>query len=328
MLRGGPLIPKNFSNPVYDGCFADPFVWEHEGVFYAVGTGDLEGAGRITQAETLIPLLRSVDLQNWDYVGKALVPPPETLGGSYWAPEVAYEGGKFYLYYAAGKGGHRMRVAVADKPTGPYHDVGQPMVDQAKIPFSIDGTAFKDDDGKWYFYYAADFLDLSAQGRVGTTIVVDRLINMTELAGDPQPIVRAMYDWQLYERNFKKHGGTWEWYTIEGPHVRKRLGKYWCMYSGGCYQNDSYGVDFLVADHPLGPWRDTGSAHGGRLLHSQEGVIGPGHHSIVTDPKTGQDYIVYHAWDKAMTMRQMWIDPLNWTSEGPRVERFSQGGGA
>ena len=27
--------------------------------------------------------------------------------------------------------------------------------------------------------------------------------------------------------------------------------------------------------------------------------------------------LVYHAWDEAVERRQMWIDPLYWTEDGP-----------
>ncbi len=28
-----------YTNPIYDRYFADPFVWRHEGTYYAIGTG-------------------------------------------------------------------------------------------------------------------------------------------------------------------------------------------------------------------------------------------------------------------------------------------------
>ena len=31
-----------YANPVYPEYFADPFVWKHDGVFYAIGTGVVE----------------------------------------------------------------------------------------------------------------------------------------------------------------------------------------------------------------------------------------------------------------------------------------------
>ncbi|HYP07961.1 MAG TPA: hypothetical protein VER03_17145, partial [Bryobacteraceae bacterium] len=56
--------------PVYSGYFADPFVWRHDDVYYAVGTGAAEeqgdAGGRVFQ------MLRSVDLATWTPMGSAL----------------------------------------------------------------------------------------------------------------------------------------------------------------------------------------------------------------------------------------------------------------
>ena len=41
---------------------------------------------------------------------------------------------------------------------------------------------------------------------------------------------------------------------------------------------------------------------------------------ITTGPDGETEYIVYHAWDKAMKMRQMCIDKLDWTTDGPRCD--------
>jgi hypothetical protein len=56
-------------------------------------------------------------------------------------------------------------------------------------------------------------------------------------------------------------------------------------------------------------------------------VIGPGHHSIVTSPE-GVDYAVYHAWNEAMTDRQMCVDRLDWIDGVPSITRFAGAGSA
>jgi arabinan endo-1,5-alpha-L-arabinosidase len=48
-------------------------------------------------------------------------------------------------------------------------------------------------------------------------------------------------------------------------------------------------------------------------------VRGPGHHCIVKGPDGKTDYFVYHAWDASMKVRQLCIDRLEWTLEGPRL---------
>src|SRR4051812_24120437 len=110
--------PRRRPNPVYPEYFADPFVWRHEGVYYAVGTGAPEAAGRAGDAEAagagrVFPVLRSDDLVTWRRAGNALRRPDPTLGDTFWAPEVAYHHGTFYLYYSVGREdkGHQLRVA-------------------------------------------------------------------------------------------------------------------------------------------------------------------------------------------------------------------------
>lgn len=98
------------ANPVYKGYFADPFVLAHEGQYYAYGTG-ASANGKVFQ------VLRSADLAHWTPLGTAL----ETLAEEpldYWAPEVAFDGDTFYMYYSVGQGdqGHTLRVASADVP--------------------------------------------------------------------------------------------------------------------------------------------------------------------------------------------------------------------
>src|SRR5947209_11311916 len=104
------------ATPVYDGYFADPYVWEHNGVYYAIGTGAREASGHT--AQKIFPVLESRDLANWHLLGDALVAPEPELGDSFWAPAVAYAEGTFYLYYSAGHGdkNHQLRVAESSTP--------------------------------------------------------------------------------------------------------------------------------------------------------------------------------------------------------------------
>ena len=145
---------------------------------------------------------------------------------------------------------------------------------------------------------------------------------MTQLRDEPRTVLRARHDWQRFESNRAIYNGTYDWHTVEGPCVRKRNGRYYCFYSAGRWENDTYGVDYAVADHVLGPYSDSGNESGPRVLRTIPGsLIGPGHNSIVSTPD-GEDWIVYHAWDPGMTARRMFIDRLVWTADGPRCERW------
>lgn len=317
-------------NPVFNRYFADPFAFRVGATYYAVGTPRDEGDFCRTSGR-VVPMIKSHDLQNWQPVkngGYVLTPPDSLRGGLFWAPEIATDGQRFYMYYHPGKVSpsprFEIRCAVADHPEGPYTDTGRAMTDMARNPFAIDAHVFRDSDGQRYMYYATDFPENGDGYFRGTGLVVDRMTSMTTLEGNPRVVMRAKWPWQIFQKGRDIYGRVADWYTLEGPTVVKRFGKYFCFYSGGCYENDSYGVDYLVADHPMGPWREVGPLVRGRgpqVIRTMPGVIGPGHNSLVTTAD-GADYFVYHAWNQGMTERQMWADPVVWTPNGPLIERF------
>ncbi|MCA1481780.1 family 43 glycosylhydrolase, partial [Bradyrhizobium sp. NBAIM08] len=130
---------------------------------------------------------------NWTQIGGAM----EKLDNDspfYWAPEVVYANGKFYLYYSVGNEAlMEMRVAVSDRPDGGFVDSGRKLTTE---DFAIDGHVFFDDDGQKYFFYAIDFINHS---HIGTGTVVDKMTDFFTLEGRPRPVTRAKYDWQVYD---------------------------------------------------------------------------------------------------------------------------------
>jgi beta-xylosidase len=305
-----------YTNPVYPHYFADPFVIQHEGSYYAYGTGKRPFTGG-----KAFEVLHSRDLIHWTSLGGCLIPlEPHQFHKSvsheaeldYWAPEVGFDGEHFYMYYSVGwrDERHTLHVAKSSRPEGPFREVGTLTPHEL---FAIDASPFQDDDGQWYLFYARDFLE---DGRVGTALGVDRLVTMTQLEGNMRTVLRASADWQIYERNRTKYNKIYDWHTLEGPFVIKRNGKYYCLYSGGDWRGINYGVSYAVANHPLGPWHEpyTGSATLLRTIPDK--VIGPGHNSVVKAPN-GDDYIIYHAWDAAKTARRLCIDKLEWKNGEP-----------
>lgn len=310
-----------YQNPLWSGYCADPFVLKWRNEYYAYGTGSsrgdvLEGDGR------MFPVLHSADLAHWEYLGGALAPLRPHTPTAYWAPEVVARDDRFYMYYSAASGTndeqHRLRVAVAEHPAGPFVDTDRILLPDEQ--FTIDAHPFHDPkDGQWYLFFAKDFFD----ERVGTGIAVVPLADdMVTPTGAPSTALRASADWQVYERNRHLYGRMWDaWHTVEGPCVVVHDGRYYCFYSGGAWHTDAYGVGYGVADHVLGPYRDERASAGPSVLRGiPDSVLGPGHTSIARGPDDQTEFLIYHAWDTAQTVRRFCMDPLRWTPDGPRCD--------
>jgi len=304
-------------NPVYGSYFADPFVWKYRDTWYAIGTGELEASGHTLGK--VFPVLQSTDFFQWQFASSALLRPDRSLGDNFWAPAIACAEDRFYLYYSVGHGDkrHQLRAAVSDAPQGPYRDSGTSLLDLSRCPFAIDPHPYQDEDGRWYMFFARDFLECTGADRPGTALVATPMKTMTQLASSETVILRARSDWQRFENNRAMYDRIFDWHTLEGPCIHKHQGLYYCFYSGGRWENNTYGVDYGVADTILGPYSDAGNESGPRVLRTVPGkVIGPGHNTIIEGPD-GETYIVYHAWDRSRKARRMFIDKLTFAQAGP-----------
>jgi GH43 family beta-xylosidase len=311
-------VAWTYQNPVWPGYFADPFVLRWKGEYYAYGTGatlERDADGSIGAFK----ILRSRDLVQWQPAGAALALSPADSSRAYWAPEVAEHDGRFFMFFSSAPAGadeqHRLRVAVAPQPTGPFVEHGLVLPDS--VGFSIDAHPFRDPrDGQWYLFFARDFFE----ERTGTGLAVTRLSSdLLRAIDEPMPVLRANADWQIYARNRPLYGRSWSaWHTVEGPCVVEHDGRYHCFYSGGNWQTTDYGVSYAVAEHPLGPWQHAPESEPVVLRQKPGEVLGPGHNSYIVAPDGRTELLVYHAWDAAGTARRMCIDRLVWTNEGPR----------
>jgi GH43 family beta-xylosidase len=311
-------MAREYRNPVVPQNCPDPFVLRFNGRYYAYGTGEA-GDGRY------FPVYSSSDLLSWEFEGGALPPLAGADAHDYWAPEVAYDNGVFYLYYAVVVGReaqHHLRLATAADPLGPWTD--QDLNLTPDEIFAIDPHPFQDRDGQWYLYYARDWLEPPF---TGTGIVVDRLEGFRRLAGKPARVLRPYADWQLFELQRAEKGGA-DWYTVEGPYTVRHRGQYVCFYSGGRWEHPNYGVGYLRSDVPDddrgldGPgWEVPEREREPVLLRTRPGeVIGPGHNSLITAPNNVAPYLVYHGWDPALTARMMRIDRLRWHGTAPTLD--------
>ncbi len=226
----------------------------------------------------------------WEYIGIVF-----QIEGyhEYWAPCMYFEDGWYYLYCSCRKVAdseslERLHVAKARTPLGPFEDAKQ------LYPyFSIDPHVVRTEAGLFLWYC----MDRTDTDRVGTRIFVERLLNPETPAGNAIQVVTPSFDEEIYMRNRFAPGQ--HWHTIEGP-FWLQVGEWqYVMYSGACYQNDTYHIGYASAKTEeanltkVSYNKYTNHGQFAPLMTKNEVEEGVGHHSIVF--WEGQYYAVYHA---------------------------------
>jgi len=325
-MGGAKETAGTYTNPVsktFADTFADPSVIKaKDGYWYAYGTSDPLREGEKTSHT--IPMARSEDLVHWDYVGDAFGatnrPFWATADAGIWAPDIRYIDGKYYMYYVVTettvtpeRGDNAVGVATAPTPTGPWKDSGAPVVGprpgNGGFLWTFDPSELTAIDGTRYLYY----------GSYNGGVYVTKLsADGTRTLGDPTMVA-------IDNR-------------YEGAYV-VRHGDYYYLFgsSANCCAGPTTGYSVYVgrSRSPEGPFLDreghsmTASRVGGSIVVTPNGNkwIGTGHNAIATD-LAGQDYLVYHAIDRAdpyldepfgINERPMLLDRLDWIDGWPTV---------
>ncbi|GAC1472792.1 MAG: hypothetical protein NVSMB9_20450 [Isosphaeraceae bacterium] len=307
--------PRLLKNPLEGVVLGDPYVLRHRGRFYLYGTND----GPPLPDGRMVPVYRSDDLLHWTPLGGALV--PNEPDAEHWAPEVLAWNGKFFMVISFGdvdRRGHVLWVAVADRPEGPFRM--ERRVSDPSERFSIDGSWLLDDDGRLYLFRCVDFVD-EASPPHGTGIVAQPMRDPLTPTGPPVVVLRAHSPWHLFATDrlmpLYDNRRFAAWTTIEGPAPLKRLGRYFCGYSGGNYAG-AYGTGEAVADSPLGPYHDQRGLEG-PIFGTTPGVVeGPGHFSVIR-PDLIHDWIVLHGRLPGEPVRRVWLCPASWSAQGVTI---------
>jgi len=282
---------SSYTNPVLPGDYPDPSVVRVGGDYWATAT--------TSEWAPIFPILHSRDLVHWTQSGAVFETPPAWSSGSYWAPEISYDGTRFLIYYTARKKGGPLCVAVATalKAAGPYTDHG-PIVCQEVG--SIDGAPIREDNGQRYLVWKED----GNSRKQATPIWVQRLsANGTTLEGEPHEILRNRADWEAH--------------LIEGPYVLRRNGWFYMFYSADacCGRSCEYKLGVARAKQVLGPWERNSS---NPILAGNTRWQCPGHGSVV-ETADGRDFLLYHGYrtgDFQFVGRQGLLDAITWTADG------------
>ena len=251
-----------FKNPYFP--LGDPFLFYHEGTYYLYGTTEsneplesLNAFDTVKEEKDGLYVYTSTDLIHWKNEGLCLKK-GDVIGEKwFWAPEITYYNGKFYIVYAAEE---HIAIAVSDSPLGPFVQKEKKWLRETP---AIDGHILIDDDGKKYLYYVG----FNNGNRIYVATLSDDLLTITEEFGE---LIQAQETWE-----------TKDCFVAEGPFVLKRNGTYYLTYSCNHTRSKDYAVGYATAISPTGPFV---KYEGNPILHRDENFCGVGHHSFLKNP--------------------------------------------
>lgn len=297
------------NNPVLPGFHADPeIVYSHQTKkYYIYSTTD----GQPGWGGWYFTAYSSDDLKHWTYEGVILDLKSEQVpwaNGNAWAPcieEKLVKGKyKYYFYYSGNPKngqGKQIGVAVADSPTGPFVDLGHPIITESPVGGGqqIDVDVFTDPvSGKTYLYWGNGYMAGAELNKDMVSIKKKTLTVMTP------------------------EGGTLQDYAYrEAPYVFYRNGLYYFMWSVDDTGSPNYHVAYGTSKSPLGPI-EVAAQPVVLKQNPEQQIYGTAHNSVLQIPDTDEWIIVYHRinkWylkDAPGVHREVCIDRLQFNDDG------------
>lgn len=298
-------------NPILPGFHADPEILYSNKTdkYYIYSTTD----GKPGWGGYKYYVYSSADLKEWKNEGVALDAKSDQIAwanGNLWAPaaiEVKQKNGsyKYYLYFSArpnDNGRKQMGVAVSDSPTGPFVDLGQPLLAKNHPGCNgqlIDVDVFMDPVSKKpYLYWGNSFM-------AGAELEP----NMTKIKDETVTVMTP------------KGGSLRDYAYREAPYVFYRNGLYYFMWSVDDTGAANYHVAYGTSKSPLGPI-EVAKDPIVLIQDPQHEIYGTAHNSVIQKPGTDEWYIVYHRINKDYihfqpgVHREVCIDKLEFNADG------------
>ncbi len=337
---------------------ADPTViyvdeGEEKGYFYAYGTSDLIQCHGIQ-------CWRSRDLTNWEYRGVAFQPDYSEAWAhnNYWAPEVIYDDGAYYMFYSAFdyRRGNQMfmSVAVSSSPYGPFVSPdGMTNLDGAELTASEPVYDFSDNlpnreglenntidihpfidpvTGEKYLYFSAyQFWS----GRAYQEIYGCKMKDWFTPDYSTLKQLTSIYNTTVDDFKAEMEGGSNQFGDIdegqdeyatvnEGPFVYYHNGTYYLTFSVYPYTSASYQVRQAVAGSPLGDYEKVAVEDGGTLLATDsdwEKLQSAGHHCFI---RCGEKLMIaYHTFYDRRSIeegRALAVDEIHFVKNSQGLE--------
>lgn len=285
-------------NPV-SNAGDDPWVVGHKGVYYycfAYNNG---------VAVSKLSSIHKVAKRGAQIVYQA--PAGMEYSYDYWAPELHYINGEWYIYVAADDGynaNHRMFVlkGTSQDPRDPFIMMGQ--ITSPDDKWAIDGTVMQY-GGELYFIWSGWKGDQDGAQH----IYIAHMSDPCTIDSERVLLSSPTYSWE-----------TFEWPDVnEGPTALLHGDDAFIVYSASGSWSDYYclGMLTLTGDDPLNPdhWEKSDSP----VFKKKDGLAyGPGHCSFAT-AHDGSIWMIYHANQTSGSGwhgRSVWISPVLFDENG------------
>ncbi|WP_394341064.1 family 43 glycosylhydrolase [Parabacteroides pacaensis] len=305
------------NNPVLPGFHADPEILYSKQTkkYYIYSTTD----GQPGWGGWYFTVFSSPDLKDWNYEGIMLDLKSDQVAwadGNAWAPcieEKKIKGKYKYFFYYSGNpktnNGKQIGVATADSPTGPFTDLGHPIITKSPAGHGqqIDVDVFTDPvSGKSYLYWGNGYM-AGAELNKDMVSVKEKTIKVMT----PQ-------------------GGTLQDYAYrEAPYVFYRKGIYYFLWSVDDTGSPNYHVAYGTSRSPLGTIK---VAEDPVILiqNPEKEIYGTAHNAVLQIPGTDEWYIIYHRINKNFLSpekgpgihREVCIDRMEFNEDGS-IRRIS-----
>lgn len=296
---------------------ADPYIYRHtDGWYYFTASVPQYDRIELRRARTIAGLAAAQTVDVWRK--------PDT--GPYcelvWAPEIHFNGGAWYIYFAAAPSReikdklfqHRMyaiRNTGANPLEGEWEFMGQ--VDTGIDSFCLDATTFTH-QGRLYYLWAQK--EHGIEGN--SNLYIAPMTTPWQIAGKPVMLSKPEFDWET--RGFRVN---------EGPSVLRRNGRIFISYSASA-TDENYAMGLLWADEDadlLDPASWTKSREPVLRTCFEHGIYGPGHNSFTYAEDGDTVMLVYHArtytgidgdplWNPD---RHTFVKTLRWDAQGMPV---------
>ena len=297
----------------------DPVMIREKGTYFLFCTGNG------------ISVFSSKDMKTWRKENAVFTKAPEWavkaipgFRNSMWAPDISFQNGQYYLYYAVSAFGKNTScIGLAVNKTLDSSSKDFKWVDKGKIIQSVPGrdmwnaidpNLVIDDSGTAWLSFGSFWNGMK----------------IVKLSGDMTAVAQpeTWYTIAARKRDFILPDSVAGDAAIEAPFIIKK-GAYFYLFVSFDYccrgEQSTYKIMVGRSSQVYGPYADRNGVPlnlggGSTVLQGDKNWHGVGHNAVVTFDET--DYLVFHGYDASDNGRsKLRIEKLNWVNNWPVVQR-------